>query len=136
MVGRNTFITSHKRTTENKCAVGGNRKCNPNTWDEFGGYRDGCCTPDQRCGENEGDCSDDSDCLPGLVCGTKNCPKAGGFADRADCCELFSDVFNPGEIAHIALIQNLHVRLILFSQRILHIKLNIIFFQYMDLKQS
>ena len=103
MVGRNTFITSHKRTTENKCAVGGNRKCNPNTWDQFGGYRDGCCTPDQPCGENEGDCSDDSDCLPGLVCGTKNCPKERGFADRADCCELFSDVFNPGKIAKIAL---------------------------------
>ena len=83
------------RATSSECAVGGNLKCNPNTWDKYGGYRDGCCTPEQRCAENEGDCTDDSDCLPGLVCGSKNCPKAVGFADRADCCEPFSDIFKP-----------------------------------------
>ena len=97
MIGRYPDMTGRTRTADNECAVGGNKKCNPSTWDEFGGYRDGCCTPDQRCGEYEGDCSDDSDCLPGLVCGKKNCPKGSGFADRADCCELFSGVFNPGK---------------------------------------
>ena len=64
-----------QRTTSGGCGNEGNLKCNPNTWDEFGGYRDGCCTPEQRCQENEGDCSDDSDCFPGLVCGSRNCPK-------------------------------------------------------------
>ena len=108
-IGRNIVTAGRKRTTDSACAVGGNRKCNPNTWDEFGGYRDGCCTPDQRCGENEGDCSDDSDCLPGFVCGTKNCPKGRSFDDRADCCELFSDVFNPGENFHIVLICYAHI---------------------------
>ena len=90
-------LARSKRTSTGGCAIGGNQKCNPLTWDEFGGYRDGCCTPDQRCGEMEGDCSDDSGCLPGLVCGTKNCPNNTGFADRADCCELYSDVFKPGK---------------------------------------
>ena len=84
-------------TPEGKCTVGGNRKCNHATWDEFGGYRDGCCTPDQKCGVNEGDCSDDSDCYPGLVCGTKNCPKGVGFDDRADCCEPISGIFKPSK---------------------------------------
>ena len=125
-LGRNIVTAGRKRTTDSACAVGGNRKCNPNTWDEFGGYRDGCCTPDQRCGENEGDCSDDSDCLPGFVCGTKNCPKGRGFDDRADCCELFSDVFNPGENFHIVLICYAHIMIIFYIiiQTLLPLKFN------------
>ena len=92
-----------QRTTSGGCGNEGNRKCNPNTWDEFGGYRDGCCTPEQRCQENEGDCSDDSDCFPGLVCGNRNCPKGVGFGDRADCCELYSGTFNPSKQANFDL---------------------------------
>ena len=88
-------------TDEGKCTVGGNHKCNPATWDEFGGYRDGCCTPEQLCGVNEGDCSTDNDCHPGLMCGSKNCPKGVGFGDRADCCEPISGVFKPGKQMYI-----------------------------------
>ena len=82
-------------TPQGKCTVGGNRKCNHLSWDEFGGYRDGCCTPDQKCGLDEGDCSDDSDCHAGLVCGTKNCPEGVGFSERASCCEPISGIFKP-----------------------------------------
>ena len=88
-------------TPEGKCTVGGNRKCNHHTWDDFGGYLDGCCTPDQKCGIDEGDCSEDSDCHPGLVCGTRNCPKGVGFSDRADCCEPISGVFKPSKHKYI-----------------------------------
>ena len=88
-------------TPEGKCTVGGNRKCNHLSWDEFGGYRDGCCTPDQKCGLDEGDCSDDSDCHAGLVCGTKNCPKGVGFSERASCCEPISGVFKPSRSKHM-----------------------------------
>lgn len=97
---RDPGLARSKRTASDGCAIAGNKKCNPLTWDEFGGYRDGCCTTDQRCGEMEGDCSDDSDCLPGLVCGSNNCPNNTGFAERADCCELYSHVFTPGKIMY------------------------------------
>ena len=79
------------------CAVRSNQRCNPKTWDKYQGYIDGCCTSEQRCGAGEGDCTDDSDCMPGLVCGKNNCPKDQGFGNRADCCEPFSDEFNPGK---------------------------------------
>ena len=84
-----------QRPVEGECSVRTNRRCNPETWDEFGGYSDGCCTVDQKCGENEGDCSEDADCMPGLMCGKNNCPKDMGFGERSDCCEPVSDVFNP-----------------------------------------
>ena len=35
-------------TPEGKCTVGGNRKCNHLSWDEFGGYRDGCAVLQTR----------------------------------------------------------------------------------------
>ena len=79
------------------CAVRSNQRCNPKTWDKYQGYIDGCCTSEQRCGAGEGDCTDDSDCMPGLVCGKNNCPKDQGFGNRADCCEPFSDEFKPGK---------------------------------------
>ena len=85
------------KRSNGECRVTGNRKCNHVTWGESGGYQDGCCTPEQPCAENEGDCSLDSDCLPGLVCGKDNCPKDVGFDSRAACCELVSGKFNPSE---------------------------------------
>ena len=42
-----------------------------------------CCTNDNQCGINEGDCDSDAQCLPGLVCGQNNCPWGGG----GGCCE-------------------------------------------------
>ena len=87
--------TTREETTSNTCAIRTNRRCNPQTWDEFGGYSDGCCTAEQQCGEGEGDCSEVSDCMAGLVCGNNNCPKDLGFGARADCCEPFADTFKP-----------------------------------------
>ena len=36
------------------------------------------------CGENEGDCDNDSHCKAGLKCGTDNCPSS--FPSSYDCC--------------------------------------------------
>ena len=89
-------LEENQNRTFNTCAVRSNRRCNPDTWHEYGGYRDGCCTSEQPCGRDEGDCSLDSDCMPGLVCGKNNCPEDVGFGNRADCCEPISDIFQPG----------------------------------------
>ena len=50
---------------------------------------DSCCTPQNKCTENEGDCDSDADCKEGLVCGTDNCPVKSGLQwDEADdCCK-------------------------------------------------
>merc|ERR1712228_371551 len=44
-----------------------------------------CCTEDNQCGINEGDCDNDSHCLPGLVCGKNNCV-GSAFKSTDDCC--------------------------------------------------
>ena len=49
----------------------------------------GCCKHKaEKCGENEGDCDDDSQCQDGLICGTNNCPTGSGsnFGSGSDCC--------------------------------------------------
>ena len=46
-----------------------------------------CCSDSaffHQCGEGEGDCNEDSECLDGLGCGTDNCP--AGFPNDYDCC--------------------------------------------------
>ena len=57
-----------------------------------------CCTDDNKCSENQGDCDYDSDCAGDLVCGTNNCQSTGvtgsNWASSADCCEgIFSETF-------------------------------------------
>ena len=49
---------------------------------------DSCCTPDNPCGSDEGDCDSDDDCKAGLHCGTDNCSAKDGFAwdGTDDCC--------------------------------------------------
>ena len=48
---------------------------------------DSCCTEDNKCGEQEGDCDKDSDCLDGLKCGENNCAsKSGSEWDAGDDC--------------------------------------------------
>ncbi len=47
---------------------------------------DDCCV-DGMCGDGQGDCDFDTDCLPGHVCGTHNCI-GDTFDDTDDCCEL------------------------------------------------
>ena len=44
----------------------------------------GCCKPDNQCGQDEGDCDNDTDCLNGYICGNNNCPSE--FASSHDCC--------------------------------------------------
>merc|ERR1711951_29863 len=57
-----------------------------------------CCTPEQPCGEGEGDCDGPGDggindgnrgCRGDLVCGSNNCKKFGHyFHEKDDCCDL------------------------------------------------
>merc|ERR1719266_2122096 len=54
----------------------------PNIW--------GCCTPDNQCGENEGDCDTNDDCQAGLVC------TPDGGADG--CGDGFGNVFPAGQV--------------------------------------
>ena len=46
-----------------------------------------CCSTTDKCGEDEGDCDNDSDCKEGLKCGNDNCSQKSGFQwDTADDC--------------------------------------------------
>ena len=38
------------------------------------------------CGENDGDCDSDDDCMGNSTCGTNNCPIDLGFESNVDCC--------------------------------------------------
>merc|ERR1712025_817052 len=57
-------------------------KDNKNMW--------ACCSPKNRCGEMQGDCDADADCLDDFVCTRNSCPdsfKDAGFPQgQADCC--------------------------------------------------
>ena len=65
-----------------------------------------CCSESSKCGDQEGDCDRDSDCINGLVCGKDNCIQNNDFWWDAtdDCCEkprsnyeslLYFNLFNP-----------------------------------------
>eukprot|EP00092_Neocalanus_flemingeri_P030174 GFUD01032752.1.p1 GENE.GFUD01032752.1~~GFUD01032752.1.p1 ORF type:complete len:359 (+),score=66.98 GFUD01032752.1:137-1213(+) len=46
-----------------------------------------CCTKENPCVEGEGDCENDTECGPGLGCGTNNCKRFGDFFHpKDDCC--------------------------------------------------
>merc|ERR1711915_1048286 len=46
-----------------------------------------CCTSSNRCAVGGGDCDRDTDCQPGLKCGTNNCRSFHpGAQPAADCC--------------------------------------------------
>ena len=49
---------------------------------------DACCSTMNKCGEDEGDCDNDSDCKDALKCGNENCSQKRGFQWDAtdDCC--------------------------------------------------
>ena len=47
-----------------------------------------CCTSAKQCGQDEGDCDSDTDCLDGYVCGVDNCPSP--FPSNYDCCTFTS----------------------------------------------
>ena len=71
----------------------GNPKCNPNTWTE---YQDGCCSREEPCGVNEGDCNDDSECFGSLICSRSFCPDTR-FHVRASCCAQPSGTLNQSK---------------------------------------
>ena len=50
-----------------------------------------CCSSSHQCGEFEGDCDSDNECLGILACGSNNCNT--NFDPATDCC--FNP--NPGE---------------------------------------
>ena len=45
-----------------------------------------CCSDDNLCGINQGDCDFDHQCQFGLKCGSNNCPASLGFDSEFDCC--------------------------------------------------
>ena len=49
---------------------------------------DSCCTPNNKCGEGEGDCDSDAECRRGLKCGQDNCKQKSGqqWDNSDDCC--------------------------------------------------
>lgn len=55
--------------------------------DEGSGDPMSCCSNSHQCGEFEGDCDEDNECVGILECGVDNC--FDHFDSRADCC------FNP-----------------------------------------
>ena len=63
------------------------------------------CTPSNLCGQNEGDCDVDEDCIAGLVCGVDNCFGVKEFdieGDADDCCVPEAAGVQLGEYHKIA----------------------------------
>ena len=63
------------------------------------------CTIQIPCGDYQGDCDFDGQCLDGLVCGLNNCPESLGYDPEVDCCysttvgsEDFCTTDNPCDI--------------------------------------
>lgn len=51
-------------------------------------YYYSCCALSFSCGLGQGNCGSDDQCLPGLVCGTKNCLSDFGWgSEEKNCCE-------------------------------------------------
>ena len=44
-----------------------------------------CCSEEQPCGENQGDCDDHDECSSGLYCVKNSCGPR--FYKGADCCK-------------------------------------------------
>ena len=48
---------------------------------------EGCCTKDNPCEVNEGDCDSNEDCKGDLRCGQANCDaEKFGIKSKTDCC--------------------------------------------------
>jgi len=56
------------------------------------GQNNGCCTKENPCNVNEGDCDSDDECAGSYVCGKDNCP----WGDKDDCCSLRCSGENDG----------------------------------------
>ena len=86
------------------CKTPGNPKCNPETWNDFihgngsRGYRNSCCSDQEKCGVGEGDCNSDSECHGSLVCEYNGCSPTTtdttlGFSKHASCCQQPSGTY-------------------------------------------
>ena len=91
----------HERTS---CKPPGNPRCNRDTWHLYPphfGYSDACCSEEEKCTENEGDCNRDSECRGSLICKHNSCPTSPEddskrFHERASCCQQPSGVYILG----------------------------------------
>ena len=67
------WLTEHNFNSKNDCCY---KPCDGSN----------CCTSENPCGENQGDCDYDSQCNSGLRCGINNCPSNSTFISTDDCC--------------------------------------------------
>ena len=73
------LLAELKLSASEKCDWGGDDCCG-RTWMQ------GQWLATYRCGEGEGDCDWNSDCLPGLRCGSNNCRGNSALLDSSDDC--------------------------------------------------
>ena len=83
------------------CKAPGNPRCNPESWGRYGGYSNACCSEEEKCTINEGDCNLDTECYGSLVCQPNSCPISENdsrkFHKRASCCQQPSGSYKLGE---------------------------------------
>ena len=82
------------------CKEPGNTRCNPATWTN---YTNGCCSEEEKCTINEGDCNMDSECYGSLVCKPNSCRNTSDnplrqFHQRASCCQKSSGALLTGMV--------------------------------------
>ena len=82
------------------CKAPGNPRCNPESWKFYGGYSNACCSEEEKCTINEGDCNLDTECYGSLICMPNSCPIAKDvsrkFHKRASCCQQPSGTYKLG----------------------------------------
>ena len=97
---RNIVARSEDNVNIN-CKPPGNPRCNSNTWKRYGGYSNACCSEEEKCTVNEGDCNLDTECLGSLVCMPNSCPVSEDgsrkFHERASCCQQPSGTYILGK---------------------------------------
>ena len=93
-------IGTNDTDTQIGCKAPGNPKCNPDSWEDYGGYSNACCSEEEKCTINEGDCNLDTECYGSLVCRPNSCPVSTNssrkFHKRASCCQQPSGTYILG----------------------------------------
>ena len=83
------------------CKAPGNPRCNPESWEFYGGYSNACCSEEEKCTINEGDCNTDTECFGSLICKANSCPTSAdsskNFHKRASCCQQPSGSYVLGK---------------------------------------
>ena len=83
------------------CKAPGNPRCNPESWKFYGGYSNACCSEEEKCTINEGDCNTDTECFGSLICKANSCPTSAdpskNFHERASCCQQPSGTYLLGK---------------------------------------